>query len=174
MSRRHGIIALCLLAALALGCSAGPTAAPTARSGATLQADSTRYTVRFTEPLYRVRIGFVYTNGTDAPVSTNYCQVPGPPALEKEVGGRWVAAYNPIRLACLAIPPFRLAPGQAYRGALDVSVAQRGTNFIPQLEVDSIAGTYRLRWALRAGSDPDDSDAPSIEAVSAPFELVEQ
>jgi hypothetical protein len=116
----------------------------------------------------------VYTNGTNAPVSTNYCQVPGPPALEKEVGGRWVAAYNPIRLACLSMPPFRLAPGEAYRGTLDVSVAQRGTNVMPQLEVDSIPGTYRLRWALRAGGDPDDSDAPSVEAISAPFELVEQ
>lgn len=164
---------LSLLVAFAGACSRGRTAAPAPVRGATMQTDSTRYTVRFTKPVYRVRIGFVYTNGTDAPVSTNYCKTPGPPALEKEVSGRWVRAYDPIVLLCLAIPPFRLAAGQSYNGTLDVMVAQRGANFFPQLEVDSIPGTYRLRWALTAGSDPDAPDAASVEAISAPFELAE-
>jgi hypothetical protein len=170
MNRRT--VALLLLVTSSGACSRGRTAPPAPRPGATLRTDSARYEVSFTKPVYRVQIGFVYTNGTDAPVSTNYCKVPGPPALEKRVGGRWVRAYDPITLLCLSIPPFRLAPGQAYRGTLYVSVAERGANFLPQLEVDSIAGTYRLRWALTAGSDPDDPDAPSVEATSPPFELV--
>lgn len=165
------VVTVSLLAA-AVGCAPRRVAAPAAGAGVTLRTDSARYTVRFAPPLYRVRIGFVYRNGTGTPVSTEYCREPGPPTLEKAVGGRWVPAYNPVTLLCQVVPPFRVAPGGTYRGTLDVAVAPRGTRVGPQLAVDSIAGTYRLRWALRAGPEPADPRAPSVEASSPPFQLV--
>jgi hypothetical protein len=37
------------------------------------------------------------------------------------------------------------------------------------LMVDSIDGTYRLRWSLVSGANPDDRKAPRIEAISNDF-----
>jgi hypothetical protein len=145
-----------------------------AAAGATLRTDSTKYTVRFVSPMYHAVIGYVYTNGTDAPVSENYCRTPRPPLLEKSVKGHWVVAYDQIEFACQSVPPFRIAAGATYRGTLEVTVARPGKNFAPELRVAEIAGTYRLRWVLRSGNNPDDPRAHAVEAISAPFEVVER
>lgn len=144
-------------------------------SDATLVTDSTEYTVRFVRPRYRARISFAYTNHTRDAVSDNMCNYPAPPTLEKEVSpGRWVVAYSSILQLCKSEPPFRVAAGATYRGVLALLVAPKGSSFGPALKVDSIAGTYRLRWALRAGADPDNRSAPLIEAISPSFRLVER
>jgi hypothetical protein len=75
---------------------------------------------------------------------------------------------------CLTIPHFRIAAGATYRGTLHFAAAPPGRNMAPVLEVESIPGTYRLRWALRAGSDPEAPGAPVVEAISNEFRLVER
>jgi hypothetical protein len=85
-----------------------------------------------------------------------------------------VVAYSPILQLCKSEPPFRVAAGATYWGVLALLVAPKGSSFGPALKVDSIAGTYRLRWALRAAADPDNRSAPLIEAISPSFRLVER
>jgi hypothetical protein len=155
----------------------GACSAATPRQGqprVTLVTDSTQYTVRLVDGMYRARIGYTYTNRSGDAVSTNHCHTPPPPILEKRVGDGWVRAYSAVMLMCLTIPPFRIAAGETYRGTLDLAVAPRGVNAAPALEVDAIPGTYRLRWALRAGNDPDARDAPTVEAISNEFRLIER
>jgi hypothetical protein len=153
------------------GCRTG--AARGRQPTVTLVTDSTRYTVRQANGFYVATIGFVYANRSGTVVSTNYCQTPGPPLLEKNVDGRWVRAYDPVVLACLTIPPFRIPAGASYRGTLHFDVAQRGRNAFPTLEVDSIPGIYRLRWALHEGPDPDADNTTLAEAISNEFRFVQ-
>ena len=143
------------------------------QAGARLRADSAQYTVRFDGAHYRASIGYRYENHTAAPVSMTRCHAPRPPALEQEVApGRWVALYDPMLLSCLSIPHFTLPAGGTYRGVVDLFVAPRGARAAPRLAVDSVAGTYRLRWVLRAGPDPEDQRAGLVEAISPPFHLI--
>jgi hypothetical protein len=142
-------------------------------AGARLRADSARYTVRFDGAHYRAAIGYRYENRTAAPVSMTHCHAPRPPALEREVApGRWVALYDPMLLMCRSVPHFTVPAGGTYRGVVDLLVAPRGAHAGPRLAVDSVAGTYRLRWVLRAGPDPDDQRAGLVEAISPSFRLI--
>jgi hypothetical protein len=141
---------------------------------ATLATDAAEYTVRLDVGMYRTTIGYTYTNRSGDAVSAVHCQTPPPPVLEKKVGEAWVRAYSPVMLMCLSIPHFQIAAGATYRGRLDFAAAPRGRNMAPELEVESIPGTYRLRWPLRAGSDPEARDAPTVEAISNEFQLVER
>src|SRR5688572_6821059 len=149
-----------------------PALAPEGQAG-TLATDSEQYTVRFVDGMYRATIGYLYTNRSGDAVSATHCHTPPPPTLEKRVGEEWVRAYSPVMLMCLTIPHFRIAAGATYRGTLHVAAAPRGRNMAPALEVESIPGTYRLRWGLRAGDDPEARDAPMVEAISNEFRLVE-
>ena len=151
---------------------AGDVSGMSARDTLLLRADSAVYHVWATGPLDRVTIGFVFTNGTRAAVSAAYCRTPPPPDLEKWVNGRWTVAYRPVAWACKSEPPFRVAARAQYRGVLPVGAARPGARLVPAWQVDSVPGTYRLRWVLRAGPDPDNRARPLVAAASAPFELV--
>ena len=164
-----------VFAGLVIGaCVALPAPSAQQPPAATLVTDSTEYSVRFEGGFYRATIGYRYTNRSGHAVSANYCRTPPPPVLEKKVGAAWVRAYSPIMLMCLSHPPFRIAVGETYRGVLALDAAPRGRNAAPTFDVESVPGTYRLRWRLVAGSDPDAKDAPAVEAVSNEFRLVER
>jgi hypothetical protein len=153
------------------GCRRVPSVEGQPRVGA-LRADSARFTVLLNGPVYEGEIGFRFTNSSGASLSMNYCKVPPPPTLEKQrADGSWVHAYSPIVLLCLTLPPFRIPNGGTYHGSLLIAAGRPGTNVFPVLEPDSIPGTYRLRWALRAGDDPNNRAAPLVDAVSPPFQL---
>jgi hypothetical protein len=139
-----------------------------------LTTDSSQYTVRLVDGMYRTTIGYVYTNRSSDAVSATHCHSPPPPLLEKKVGDEWVRAYNPVMLMCLSIPHFRIGPRTTYRGALHVAAAPPGRRIAPALEVESIPGTYRLRWRLCPGEDPEARCAPIVEAISNEFRLVER
>jgi hypothetical protein len=151
-----------------------PATPPESQARVTLATDSSQYTVRLVDGMYRAAIGYVYNNRSGDAVSATHCRTPPPPVLEKKVGEQWVRAYSPIMLMCLSIPHFRIARGATYRGTLDFAAAPRGRNMAPTLEVESIPGIYRLRWALRAGEDPEARDAPVVEAISNEFRLIER
>ena len=166
--------ALLVAAVVAVAGDCRTSPAPERQAAATLATDSAQYAVRFEGGMYRGTIGYVYTNRSGDAVSATHCHTPPPPVLEKKVGEEWVRAYNPVMLACLSIPHFRIAAGTTYRGTLHFAAAPSGRNMAPALEVESIPGTYRLRWGLRAGSDPEARDAPIIEAISNEFRMVER
>lgn len=141
--------------------------------GTMLLADSTRYTVRLVGEMYSVRIGFRFTNRTGGTVSANYCGVPTPPRLEKQMSdGTWRVAYSPIVLLCETMPPFRIPQLGVYQSVLDVRAGRREAKVAPTFDVDSVPGTYRLRWRLAAGPDPNESGVGVVEAISPPFRLV--
>jgi hypothetical protein len=139
---------------------------------ATLVTDSTEYHAVLANGLYRADIGYRYTNHSRSSVSAVHCHTPPPPALEKNVGQGWVLAYSPVILMCETIPHFRVSAGATYRSTLHLAVAPPSRRMAPVLLVDSLPGTYRLRWALRAGDDPTDRDAPMVEAISNEFDLL--
>jgi len=119
------------------------------------------------------RIGWRFTNPTGVTLSTNYCQQPAPPALQKRVNGQWVVAPDDAVAVplCQAIPPFRLPPNETYRSTRLFRTPGPNVGMDPMTQVDSINGTYRLRWGLRVGPDPDAPGAATIEAVSNEFRL---
>jgi hypothetical protein len=166
--------ALLLAAVVATAGDCRTSLAPERQAQATLATDSAEYTVRFEHGMYRATIGYTYTNRSDDAVSATHCHTPPPPMLEKKVGEEWVRAYSPVMLMCLSIPHFRIAAGATYRSALHFVAAPPRRNMAPVLEVESVPGTYRLRWALRAGSDPEARSAPVVEAISNEFRLVER
>lgn len=165
---------LMLAAIVAAVSNCRPVVAPQPQPGVTLASDSSQYTVRFVDGMYRATIGYVYTNRSGDAVSATHCHSPPPPLLEKRVGGQWVRAYDPVMLMCLTIPHFRVPRNATYRGTLYFAAAQRGRNMAPTLEVESIPGTYRLRWGLRAGDDPEARGASIVEAISNEFRLIER
>jgi hypothetical protein len=151
-----------------------PPATPNGQERITLQSDSSQYTVRLIDGMYRATIGYTYTNRSGDAVSSTHCHTPPPPILEKKVGPDWVRAYDAVLLMCLTIPHFQIADGATYHGTLHLSVAQPGRNMLPALLVDPVSGTYRLRWRLRTGSDPEARVASTVEAISNEFVLIER
>jgi len=170
MTRAFHLIELVLLLA---GCHAPrPGAVGADNSGATLRADSTRFTLQTDGPLYVASIGFHAANHSGRALSMNYCNVPTPPLLEKQrADGSWMLAYDRVLLLCLTLPPFRIPDGGTYEGTLKFAAGRPGTTVFPKFEPDSIPGVYRLRWVLRAGVDPDNKAAPIVTIVSPSFRL---
>lgn len=136
-----------------------------------LSTDSAVIGVRFSPPGYFAEIGFVYVNTTAGPVSISGCHGPPDPELEKRVDGRWVRAYHQIHLLCLTKPDFRVESGATHRDVISFVAFQPGQNKAPVLLVDSIDGTYRLRWNLVEGTDASEGGR-KVEAISNEFRMV--
>jgi len=136
---------------------------------AVFSPDSAEYTIRLRGPLHTAGIDFQFTNHTGSTLSANSCGAPIPPELQKRLAdGSWAFVYNPLVLGCHIQPPFRVSDGGSYHGTLTL-VAGRDSNISPTILPDAVPGTYRLKWRLRLGPDPDDETVPIIELVSSPF-----
>lgn len=160
-----------LLCCLLLGGCQRLAVTPTQRA-AYMKTDSAAFAVKSERFAYVATIGFTYVNHSGSPVSTTRCGKPGPQDLEKRVGSRWVQAYSPASLACLSTPNFVLANDDTYHSTLEFVAFEPGHGIGPALMVDSVDGTYRLRWSLVHGANPEDRSAPRIEAVSNEFRLI--
>jgi hypothetical protein len=159
-----------VLGALASGCR-GSRDVDAGRPKVVLSADSAEYTIGLRGPLHTAYIDFQFTNRTGSTVSANSCGAPIPPEVQKRrADGSWVFAYNPLVLTCRTQPAFSVPDGGSYHGTLTV-VAGRDSNISPTLLDDSVPGSYRLKWRLRVGPNPDDETAPIFEPVSSPFRL---
>jgi N-acetylglutamate synthase-like GNAT family acetyltransferase len=137
-----------------------------------LHADSAEIHVRRSDFTYFANIPFVYTNTTPRAVSIAGCGGPYWPALDKKVNDRWVEAYYRIQLGCLVKPDFRIESGQTYRDILKFSAYEPGHNTGPELRVDSIDGTYRLRFVFVEGTDATAEGTRRVEAISNEFRMV--
>ena len=134
-----------------------------------VETDSTSYHVLTTDTWHEVTIGVSFRNPTFNEVHIPTCHASHPPVLEKLGRNGWVTAYSPLVMECLG-PPVRIAPGAAYSMTYHV-IGARLSNSAPRLDVDEIAGTYRLNWlALRTESG---SRLPSAYRTSSPFQLLE-
>jgi hypothetical protein len=140
----------------------------------TLRVDSSAYVLRVVGSTYRTDIGFTFTNHTGGTVSKAICGGPTPPTLEMEVSpGRWMMAYSVVELMCDTDPPFRVANDRSYHGTVHVVAAPHGVGGpLGGWIVDTIPGTYRLRWNLRGGADPHKASAAIIDAISPSFRLI--
>ena len=131
--------------------------------------DSSHVTVYDRGNAYVGNIAYTLTNTTNQPISRSGCGGPGYPDLEKKVSNRWVVAYDNISLACRTHPDFSWDPGSQIRDVLRFTAFKPGHNTYPQIRVDSIDGTYRLRWSFTEGRQEGAKGARSIEAVSNEF-----
>ena len=138
---------------------------------ASLHADSALIHVRRSGINYMANIPFVFTNTTTGPVSKSGCGLTFP-GLEKKVNERWVEAYYPVYLACLTKPDFRIESGKSFRHVLRFMAAEPGHNTAPTLEVESIDGTYRLRWVFSEGTEETAKGARRVDATSNEFQMV--
>jgi len=136
---------------------------------ASLVTDSTEVTAYHRGSGYVATIGFTFTNNTGRTISRAGCGGPGWPGLEKKVNTRWISAYHPVVLACRTYPDFSWQPGAQIRDALRFVAYERGHNTYPQINVDSIDGTYRLRWSFTEGREAGAKGARNIEAISNEF-----
>jgi hypothetical protein len=139
---------------------------------APIRTDSVQIGVRHGGFTYRADIGFVFTNTTPNVVSTSsWC----PPfqTLEKKVLNHWVAATNYKN--CLASgTPYALTieSGKSYRDDLQFWASDRGHSGWPELMLDSIEGTFRLRWDFVEGTDLSATNARKVEGISNEFQMV--
>ena len=171
MLRPKGLIALAVLTSC-VSSRAGPHRIST-NGQATIRTDSAQYTVPVVDGRYQVSISFVLTNATTTSISADYCKEPGPPILEKFINGRWHLAYTADSFLCQAVPPFILPVDGSHRGVLQVVALPLGSTHGNALRVDSIPGTYRLRWMLNAGTDPRAPGTSTVQAISNGFRLVD-
>jgi hypothetical protein len=168
-TKSTGVAAVVSVVALLAGCQTLQPLESTMT--ASLRTDSAVVGVHHGSYEYFAKIGFVFTNTTSKPVSKAGCgNIPGP-SLEKNVDGKWVSAYSPVYLLCLTKPDWSLAAGASYHGELEFYAFERGHNTYPILDVDTIDGTYRLRWQFAEGTDATAPDARRVESTSNEFRL---
>jgi hypothetical protein len=93
--------------------------------------------------------------------------------LEKKVHDHWIRAtgYNNCLLSP-AMPMLTLESGQSYRDVFELLASDRGHAGWPELQVDSIEGTYRLRWDFVEGTGASAKDARKVESTSNEFRMV--
>jgi hypothetical protein len=139
---------------------------------ALIVTDSSEIGVSLRNNAYVAKIGFTFRNTTGHVISRAGCGGPGWPDVEKKVNDRWVAAYYPISLACRTIPDFSWEPGAKIRDQVSFMAFVRGHNTMPELEVDTIDGVYRLHWAFTEGRDVSAEKARLVEAVSNEFRMI--
>jgi hypothetical protein len=145
--RRFG--AMCLLAATACTPSREDAGeAPmndTPRPASTLiTTDRESYRVRRTTDAIEIDIVTTFTNHTSDTVRLHPCGTSQPSfALEKWVDGAWKPAYSQACPALLMLDPPYVAP-HAQRTDTARVRAMLAPNTMPRLEVEPIAGSYRI------------------------------
>ena len=157
------LLLMCTLAA----CGNDPLGSSVVDGG--VETDSTAYHVLTTDSWHEVTIGVTFRNPTFNEVHIPTCHAPHPPVVEKLGRSGWVTVYSPMVLLCLG-PPVRIAPGEAYSMTYRV-IGARLPDSAPRLEVDEIAGTYRLNW--RALHTSSGRALPLAYRASSPFQLLE-
>ncbi len=95
--------------------------------------------------------------------------------LQKKTGGTWAHAWASITNLCLSDPVW-IAPGATYTDTMRIFGGRPGGATAPRLEVERVAGEYRLVWQQlrrpRGGAAYPEGDTLPLEArVSNPFVL---
>lgn len=165
-------IAVLVLLALA-GCT--DPAGPPWNGDAPIRTDRSEYAVTRDAVGWHTRIIWTFTNPTDQTVSVVGCRRTTPPKLQKWDGLEWVDAWYPVVLLCLG-EPVHVAASATYTDTLDFFAGFPGSKVYPQLEVDALAGTYRMVWFPLLNYDQDNvtgDPLPLEQRVSNAFEMRE-
>ncbi len=152
-----------------------PSGPPNDTSSGALQTFGDRFILERGSIGWETAIPFTYRNSTAGPVFVMTCNGPHPPTLEKWVDGRWVAAWNAVRLMCLG-PVLRIESGATYSGSLGLFAGFPSGNYYPKFQFDDPEGVYRLVWEPLSSYQPQSPFGPLLpldDRVSNPFELIE-
>jgi hypothetical protein len=146
-------------------------------TGAAFQTDSLVYTLVRGPQGIEGRIGYVFTNPTDAPVYIVNCRAQTALRLQKHTDAGWIDAWSPVVLDCLS-PPIVVPPGDRRADEVPVFAGAPGSNVHPQFLVDRVPGVYRIVWhhVLSSYDDrryPFGEPLPLEQRVSNRFELRE-
>ncbi len=129
----------------------------------TLRTDAPAVVAAVDDAWISFSVPLTYVNETGRTAYLTGCSQPDGPLVDRQVGDRWVLAYNPIRLMCLAAP-VPVAPGATFAYTLRVGAAFPDRNMGPEWLVGDVAGTYRLRWLV-------EERGRAAQVVSNPFAL---
>ncbi len=111
--------------------------------------------------------GVMYNNRSDSTVFflfTNTCGVYVPPncgswdpwpIFERLTGGNWIPAMSSARVAVGTAEVHPVAAGDSLELSHRLSFPGRSFEFNTGLPIDSIAGTYRLRYLVYGNPGPD-------------------
>jgi len=164
MIQRAGIATLCL-------CFLGAckTLSQSEAALPLMRTDSTEISVGRGDQSYFARIGFVLVNTTSGPITSGMCL----PNAEKKVVGKkgkekWEAVSWGVVMGCERAG---FKQGESYRESLPFWPPNLERYMSPDHWVNTIDGTYRLRWVFVKGTDPVSGGARKIEVVSNEFHM---
>lgn len=154
--------------ALCLGLIACKTLNQSAPTVTLMRTDTTEIRVGRSDQLYGARIGFVLVNTTAGAISSGMCM----PNVEKSVTRKgkqvWEAISFGVVMGCDATG-FR--EGETYRERALFSAPSMERYMSPDHWINTIDGTYRLRWPFVEGKDLTSGRARRINAVSNEFHM---
>lgn len=133
------------------------------------RTDARSYTLHAGRDSYDVSIGVTFTNLTGDTVYFPRCKMPEF-ELRKRVPGGWAGAWEPSAYFACKGQPIVVPSRGRWRTRLDIRAFYPGSRWGgPQFRVDSIPGTYRLRW--ERVETPAAVSLPEEERVSNEFAL---
>jgi len=146
------VIASCLAA-----CGGTPSVTIARDESAAIQTHELRYAARRATGGVEFRVPFTFTNRATDSLFIVSCQygtrvgnrtvnrVDLGMALQKKANGTWKTAWEAITTLCLS-PPVWIAPGATYSDTVRIFGGKPGRPVAPTLDVDRVAGEYRLVW----------------------------
>jgi hypothetical protein len=157
-----------LVAACCLNLGACKTLNHPVTTSALMRTDTTEFSVGRSGQSYGAKIGFVFENTAGGAISSGMCL----PNVEKRVmrKGRqvWEAVSFGMVMGCDGRGFVR---GQTYREFLLFSAPNMETYMSPDHWINTIDGTYRLRWSFVEGTSLASRRARRIEGVSNEFHM---
>jgi len=137
-------------------------------TAALMRTDTTEIRVGRSGETYATMIGFVLVNTTAGAISSGMCM----PNVEKSVMRKgkqvWEAASYGVVLGC---DRAGFNQSEAYRERVLFSAPNLEKYMSPDHWINSIDGTYRLRWSFVEAADGTSGRARRIDAVSNEFHL---
>jgi hypothetical protein len=176
-----------LIASSLAACGGSPPPDIARDGGAPIHTDQPRYAAGRAPGGVDFTIPFTYRNRSADPVFVVHCsygarvgnrtvtRVDLSMSLQKKSGERWQPAWEGITTLCLSDPVW-IAPGATYTDTMRIFGGKPGGSYAPRLEVERVAGEYRLVWhqlrTARPGAAYPEGDTLPLDArVSNAFVL---
>lgn len=148
---RLPVLALLCLAACSPG-STSEVATSGAANTAAITTDEPSYRFELDDGMQRLDVEYAFENRSGRAAHVARC---GSTAvqfrLEKQVGGAWVPAFDPI-CPLILVEPYVVPAGEVLEGEIVIDLVPGAE---PRLQVAEVPGTYRLLLSIHDGWDPD-------------------
>jgi hypothetical protein len=158
---------------LVLFAACDSTTAP--MSGEPVLTNASAYSLGFDGDTYRARIGYTFTNVTDAPAFVPNCNGAFDMSLERRTAAGWEEVWHPDLPECLSAP-LVIDPGDELEDVIDLRIGAPGSGTFPQFDAADPDGTYRIVLidvlsSYDGGTFPFGPRLPLEARVSNQFEL---